>query len=513
METTAGDNEAAHALAALLAAVGSHGPHPSSRDPASSKSKQTTTNANATSSSTGSDSRSLMSSLPIEEDMDTRTMRAASESSFASSSHLLNGLNYTPQPTRSGRMPQKPDPREADNFTMLFHEFLNSVSSDEDDDPDYDEENATMTLNFDSNNLLSGNTAVRRSPRKNKGTSVTSDSRKNKRRKKKKSSEDDESGEPFEDDDDDDHDDDEDEGDETDFSFIGDGDPYPEFTAFMSDHPSVSSMSSAVPTPDTLGVPTPGSAFAPSPNYSSIPVRQQHQQPAQSHQQPAAAVAPTEPQLQQSPPKRKRGRPRKDEQRQTYAPSLSSSSMPPPPVPVRPPQQHPERQQNLLFPNDQQQQRQFQQPPPQPPASSSDDPRAARKLAQKEASANYRRQKKEQAEADARRVIELERENAVLKERVWQLERALNGTTSASHGSVASTSSRRDPQQPFAPSHHQQHSAQQQQHHNNQNVNDHRGGQTGSSDPNSVLNSLMTNFDKTQIDSLSKLLQLVAASK
>ncbi|KAM0790085.1 hypothetical protein ACM66B_005413 [Microbotryomycetes sp. NB124-2] len=48
---------------------------------------------------------------------------------------------YKPQPTRSGRVPQKPDPtarREADRETMLFNDYFDWPSDDdEDDDPDF----------------------------------------------------------------------------------------------------------------------------------------------------------------------------------------------------------------------------------------------------------------------------------------------------------------------------------------------------------------------------------------
>ncbi|KAM0756194.1 hypothetical protein T439DRAFT_376432 [Meredithblackwellia eburnea MCA 4105] len=49
---------------------------------------------------------------------------------------------YTPQPTRSGRVPQLPNPDDVDHSTLLFNEYLNFdylnyPSDDEDDDPDF----------------------------------------------------------------------------------------------------------------------------------------------------------------------------------------------------------------------------------------------------------------------------------------------------------------------------------------------------------------------------------------
>ncbi|KAK4050999.1 hypothetical protein OIV83_003128 [Microbotryomycetes sp. JL201] len=57
--------------------------------------------------------------------------------------HGLHGnvSEYRPQPTRSGRVPQKPDPkarREADRETMLFNDYFDWPSDDdEDEDPDF----------------------------------------------------------------------------------------------------------------------------------------------------------------------------------------------------------------------------------------------------------------------------------------------------------------------------------------------------------------------------------------
>lgn len=60
------------------------------------------------------------------------------------------GESYTPLPTRSGRVPQLPEPGEADRHMTLFNEYLNYdwPSEDEEDDPDFKLPSDNGLLNF-----------------------------------------------------------------------------------------------------------------------------------------------------------------------------------------------------------------------------------------------------------------------------------------------------------------------------------------------------------------------------
>ncbi|BGP33779.1 hypothetical protein JCM10296v2_005583 [Rhodotorula toruloides] len=77
-----------------------------------------------------------------------RSMHEASTSALAGPStdpHL--GMVYHPQPTRSGRVPQAPSNNStADPSTVLFNDFFDFPSDDEEEDPDFDPNDPIVDL-------------------------------------------------------------------------------------------------------------------------------------------------------------------------------------------------------------------------------------------------------------------------------------------------------------------------------------------------------------------------------
>ncbi|GEM10201.1 transmembrane ATP-binding protein ABC transporter [Rhodotorula toruloides] len=68
-----------------------------------------------------------------------RSMHQASTSALAGPSSDQHGMVYRPQPTRSGRVPQAPSKNStADPSTVLFNDFFDFPSDDEEEDPDFD---------------------------------------------------------------------------------------------------------------------------------------------------------------------------------------------------------------------------------------------------------------------------------------------------------------------------------------------------------------------------------------
>ncbi|GAA5825329.1 hypothetical protein JCM11251_006938 [Rhodosporidiobolus azoricus] len=83
------------------------------------------------------------SSVPRSSRRQSRASSAASSApapaSAASSSTTSSTFSYQPQPTRSGRMPVVPTAdAELDPATVLFNDYFDFPSSDEEDDPDFD---------------------------------------------------------------------------------------------------------------------------------------------------------------------------------------------------------------------------------------------------------------------------------------------------------------------------------------------------------------------------------------